>query len=163
MKAGLGGPDRDVEAIRYLGQRQIEVVVEDEHGPLLEGQPPEGSFELVPILDGERVVGAVGALDRQDSDLGRPAPSTPGLRVTGIGQDPVEPGLEAIRVTERAELPPGRDERGLDGVRGEVGVAQDPTRDRHALVADRSGEGVEGLFVAPLRPIDERSLHSVPP
>jgi hypothetical protein len=39
------------ETIGDLGQRQIEVVVEDEHGPLLERQPPEGSLQLVAIVD----------------------------------------------------------------------------------------------------------------
>ena len=53
MEAGLRRPARDAEAIRHLGQRQPDVVVEDEHGPLLEGQPPEGSLELVAIVDGQ--------------------------------------------------------------------------------------------------------------
>ena len=64
----------------------------------------------------------------------------------------MQPGFEAIGVAQRSELPPGEDERGLDRVLGQVGVAQDPERDRHAVVADRAGEGVEGLSVAPLSP-----------
>jgi len=68
-------------------------------------------------------------------------------------------GGEAVRITQRPKLPPGRDESGLDGVLGQIGVAQDPIRDRHAPIAGRAGEGVEGLSVAPLGTIHERSLH----
>ena len=36
--------------------------MEDEHGPLLERQPPEGSFELVAIVDGQDAGGFGGTL-----------------------------------------------------------------------------------------------------
>jgi hypothetical protein len=76
-----------------------------------------------------------------------------------MGQDPVQPGLERVGIAQCAHLPPGGDQCGLDRVLGQVGVAQDPNRDRHALVAGRAGKGVEGLSVALLRPVNERSLH----
>ena len=74
--------------------------------------------------------------------------ATPGLGVALVGQDPMEPGLEAIGIAERSKLAPGDDEGRLNGVLGQVGVAQDPARDRHAPIADHAGEGVEGLLVA---------------
>ena len=133
--------------------------MEDEHGALLERQPPEGALELVAVVDGQDLAGVGRALDGQDADLGRPATATPGLGVALVGQDPVEPGFEAVGVAQRPQLAPGRDERGLHRVLGQVGVAQDPTRDRHAPVADHARQGVEGLAVAPLRPVHERSVH----
>lgn len=70
----------------------------------------------------------------------------------------MEPRLEAVGVAEGSDVAPCGDERGLDRVVGLIRVAQDAERDRHAAVADESGERVEGLDVATLRPIDERSL-----
>ena len=51
---------------------------------------------------------------------------------------------------------PRGEQRQLDGVRCEVGVAEDPVRDRHAPIADRRDEGFEGFFVSLLRTLDER-------
>ena len=72
--------------------------MEDQHGALLDGQPPEGTLELVSVVDGRVLVGPVHGLDLQEPDPFRPLPATPGLGVAGIGQDPVEPGLEAFGV-----------------------------------------------------------------
>ena len=72
----------------------------------------------------------------------------------------MQPGLEPIGIAERPQVPPGHDEGRLDGVLGEIGVAQDPVRDRHAPVADLAGKGVEGLLVALLRSVDELSMHA---
>ena len=94
-------------------------------------------------------------VERQDPDVRRPATATPGLGVALVGQDPVEPGFEAIGISQRPQLTPRHDERSLDRVLGEVGVAQDPERDRHAPVADRASQGVEGLLVALLRAVHE--------
>jgi len=60
----------------------------------------------------------------------------------------MQPGLEAIGIAKRSQLAPGHDERRLNGVLGEVSVAQDPARDRHASIADLAGEGVEAVTAA---------------
>ena len=71
----------------------------------------------------------------------------------------MEPRLEAGRVTQGPEFGPGRDQRGLDGVLGQVDVAEDPHRDRQASVADHARQGVERFRVAPLRLLDQSVLH----
>jgi hypothetical protein len=43
----------------------------------------------------------------------------------------MEPGLEEIGIAQRSELAPGGDQRGLNGILGQICVAQDPYRDRH--------------------------------
>ena len=77
----------------------------------------------------------------------------------------MEPRLEAGRVAERAELDPGRDQCGLDGVLGQSAVAEDLHRDRLASVAHHARQGVERFRVALLRLADQLlvhpSLHSV--
>jgi hypothetical protein len=65
-----------------------------------------------------------------------------------------------VRIAERPQFPPGCDEGRLNGVLGELGVAQNSVRDRHASIADVAGKGVEGLLVALLRSIDELSVHA---
>ena len=99
----------------------------------------------------------------QHSNLRPHAAITPGLGVTLIRQDPVQPWFESIGIAKRPELAPTGDERGLHRVLGHVGVAQDPVRNRHAPIADRPGEGVEGLSVAPLCTVHERSMHPTLP
>ena len=129
--------------------------MEDQDGALLEGEPPEGSLELVAIVDRQEVVAAIRVLSRQDPDRLRPSTAAPGLGVAGVGQDAVEPRLKSFGVTEGADFAPGRDEGRLNGVLGQVDVAQDPTRDRHASVANRPGKGVEGLLVTLLGLVDQ--------
>ena len=43
-----------------------------------------------------------------------------GEPVDRADQDPVQPGIEPIRVAQRAQVPPGDDERFLDGVFREI-------------------------------------------
>jgi hypothetical protein len=71
-----------------------------------------------------------------------------------VGQDPVEQGLEEIRIAQRSELAPSRDQCGLDGILGQVGVAQDLNRDRHTPVARCPSQGIESFSVALLRAVD---------
>jgi len=116
--------------------------MEDEDRALLEGQPPEGALELVAVVDSEELARLGRLLDRKDADVRRPATVAPGLGVALVGQDPMEPGLEAVGIAQRAKLAPGRDQRGLHRVVRQVGIAQDPVRNRHASIADRAGKGV---------------------
>jgi hypothetical protein len=51
VESGLHSPDGDGETIGHLGEGQADVVVEHENRPLLDGQPPEGSIELVAVID----------------------------------------------------------------------------------------------------------------
>ena len=65
-------------------------------------------------------------VDRQDADVRRPRAPTPGLGVARVDEQAPDPGFEAIRVTQGRELAPDGDERALQGVLGEIVVAQDP-------------------------------------
>ena len=75
----------------------------------------------------------------------------------------MEPRIESIEVAQGGELPPHLDEGHLDGVLGEVGVAQDPMGDEDAAVADLTNQGAEGLLVALSRLVHDRSQHPLPP
>ena len=62
MEPGLGGPDGDVEDGRRLGQRQVEVEVQDQHDPLVVRQARERLGHDLAIRDGPREVGLADAV-----------------------------------------------------------------------------------------------------
>ena len=116
MHAGLHGPERNTDAHRHLGQGKPEVVVEDQHGALLDGEPPEGAVELNSMFNGLVLVSPVHGLDGEPLDPLGPARATPGLGVAGIGEDPVEPRVEGLGIPQGANLAPRGQQGRLDGV-----------------------------------------------
>ena len=56
--------------------------------------------------------------------------SRPGLGVAGIDDQAMEPGVEALRLPQRGQVPPGPEQRLLRRVLGAMGVAQDPVGER---------------------------------
>ena len=72
----------------------------------------------------------------------------PMLLVTGVYEQPMEPGREAFRITEPRELSPGEEECLLDRVLSAFDIAKDPVRDGVALVSVQVDKGREGDIVA---------------
>ena len=71
----------------------------------------------------------------------------------------MEPGTEALGITEPRELTPREEECLLDGVLGAFDIAKDPVRDRVALVAVQVDELGEGDVVALPGPFDQPRPH----
>ena len=159
MHAGLDGPDGNADLNRDLRQWEAEVVVEDKDRALLDGEPSEGTLELISVVDCLVLVGPVRRLDRHESDPLRPARATPGLGVARVCQDPVEPGLKEPGVAQRPDFSPRGQQRRLDGVVSKVVVAQDPERDRHASVTGQASKRIEGLMIALLRLCHQLCVH----
>ena len=134
-------------------------VVEAQHRALLDREPLEGALELFAGFDCQVLVWPVLGLSREKPDRPRPTSALPGLGVAGVGEDPVEPRLEALGIPQGADLAPGGQQRGLDSVVRKVEIAQDPERDRHASVAGQASQGVEGLSIALLRLDDQCCVH----
>ena len=63
------------------------------------------------------------------------------------------------RASGAPEVPPDRQQRLLNRILGEIGIAQDPVRDRVESVADGNGEAREGLLVTTLRASDQLGTH----
>ena len=76
-----GGAWRDPEVLGNLGRGIPEVVVHHEDGPLIGREPPKAAIEQVSIADAQEVVGRRRSLDRQHSQVRRPAALAP--RSTG--------------------------------------------------------------------------------
>ena len=71
----------------------------------------------------------------------------------------MDPGLEAIDLPQMRQLAPGRDEGDLQGVLGEVRVAQDPMGHREQRVAHLMHQAREGVAIALSGLLDQVSLH----
>ena len=98
-------------------------------------------------------------VDRQDPDVRRPRAPTPGLGVARVDEQAPDPGFEAIRVTQGRELAPDGDEGALQGVLGEIVVAQDPRGERIHPVAGHVDQRRERIAIAVLGLDDEVSHH----
>ena len=80
----------------------------------------------------------------------------------GADEQPVEPGVEAVRVPERGQITPGPDERVLHGVLGLFGVPEDEPGGG-VQPGDRGACQLgEGVMIALPRSLHEVSLHPAP-
>jgi hypothetical protein len=163
MEPGLESADRDVEDSGRLGIRQPEVVVDHEHGTLLGGQPTKASLQLVPYGGQLLRVTWCPCVGHRHLDLHDAAlPDPPCLPIAGVDQEPIEPGVEPVRVAHGADVQPGGQERVLDRVSRLIVASEDqpcgPVQPRERC----RGEGREGLVVTVPSSEDEVSLHRTP-
>ena len=94
--------------------------------------------------------------------LDDPAPGVAHLVDARADDEPAEPGVEAIGVAERGQVPPGARERLLDGVLGPFGIAGDHAGDG-IEARDRGGrQAREGVAIASPRPDHEIPIHRRP-
>lgn len=126
MEARSSGPGGDAEQVGDLDEGQPEVVVQDEDRPLVDRDAPEGALQLVAVGDSRTLVRGRRPGRRQDPDARRPMTRALRLVVAGVDQDPMDPGLETVRIAKVRETAPGQDEGVLQSVLRQAGVAQDP-------------------------------------
>src|SRR5262245_64369233 len=82
----------------------------------------------------------------------------------GMHEQPVEPRIEAIRVAQPGQAPPGANETLLDRVARELRVPEDQPVRRVQPRDQPADEHVEGVMIASHRPVHELSLvHGGPP
>ena len=122
---------------------------------MLDRQPRERPIDGVAFDHRQHAVRADRPVEGQDADVRGPRAPTPGLGVARVDEEATQPGLEAGRVAEGGQAPPGRDEGALQGILGEVGVAQDPRGDRVHPVAGQLDQRRECLSIAVSGPFDE--------
>ena len=108
--------------------------MEHEDRPLFGRQPAEPTFELVPVGDGEQVVGCGRSVDRQDPKVRGSATLARRLGDADVDEEALEPRIEAVRIAESAQVTPGDHQRVLEGILGPIDVAEDPLGDREEPV-----------------------------
>ena len=109
----------------------------------------KASLQLV--AHGGQVLGVVAAMHvrRGHVDLHDPSvPDSPCLPITGVDEQPMEPGVEAVGVSNGADVQPGGDERLLDGVGRHLVASQDQSRGPVQPVERVRRERREGVVVA---------------
>src|SRR6185369_1444524 len=103
------------ERFRGIRERQVEVVDEHDHGPLLPWKPGEAPLELVAdrepaLVAGDRRFIGRGQLDLGGVDAAGPLPATEARP----HQEPARPRVESIRIAEPGQRAPGLDTGLLD-------------------------------------------------
>ena len=74
VESGLDGARRHADDLGDRGQRQADVVVQDEDRAMLRRESEEGALERVPVVDRDGRVGATRSVDRELTDPLAPAP-----------------------------------------------------------------------------------------
>ena len=72
----------------------------------------------------------------------------------------MQPCVEAIRIAQARQVPPGPDERLLDGILRPVGIAKHESSGGVQATDRGACERGEGVMIAPLCPFHEVSLHA---
>jgi len=100
-------------------------------------------------------------MDLRELDLDTPTLGGPELIAAGVEEEPMQPGVEAIGIAQRGQVPPASDERLLDGVLRAVGILQDESS-RGVEPTDRGAcQQRKGVMIASPCPLHEVSLHVV--
>ena len=126
------------------------------------GSADEGPLELVVIGKLPVVVSARRRLEAGAEDFSGATPVAPRQVATGIDQQPMQPGLEPIRLAQAAKVAPATHDGVLGGVLGGRSVAEDPVGDRKQAVVGRADDRFERGVIAPLRLPDQICGHRSP-
>ena len=97
-------------------------------------------------------------VEQDEGHLGAPAQAA-SLVIAGVHDEPAEPGVEAIRVPQLRELPPGPDERLLRRVLRPVRVPEDEAGQGVEPVGRGADERGERIVVAAHRQQHVRRAH----
>ena len=121
-------------------------------------EAPERRVQELAVGKRTRVVGHAEGVDRSELDLDR-APTTVSDEIeTGMDRQSVQPGVEAIRITEPGQIAPRTDQALLDRILGQVRVAEDQTGGCVQPPKGAIDQLGEGVMIASPGPVDELSL-----
>jgi hypothetical protein len=137
--------------------------VQNENRPQIGPEAAEAALELVAVDDVPRVVADERRHHRRELDLDGPTLSTAHGIEAGVDGQSMEPGVEALRITQSGKVAPGSDVGILDRVARELRVPEDEAGDSFQPRDGRVDKPREGVMIAPPRSFDEISLvHSHP-
>jgi len=118
VEAGPRRPNRDAEAFRDLSQWVPEVVMEHDDRSLFRSQQSERMLEFVPERHAPGHIRGRRGIDLERPNASHPAAFASRLGVTGVHDQSMEPGIEALRVAQGGQVAPGTDEGLLRHVLG---------------------------------------------
>ena len=162
MQARFGRAERDADRRCDIGQREVEIVVQDDERPRFRLELRKGALELVAVNDRRRAVRDGRRGDRIDPDVESVSAETARFVDARSNDEAPCPGVEAIRIPKGGQITPDPDERVLDGVLSLFGVTEDEVGDGSQLGDRGACQLSEGVMIAPLRSLHEVSLHLAP-
>src|SRR4051812_18473932 len=121
-------------------------------------QPRKGLVEQLAVGETGRDIDRGWCVDRRELDLDHPPLAAPDEIETRIGEQPLQPGVEPVRIAETGQVAPSADHRLLDGVARELAVAEDQAGGRVQPREAPVDEVGEGVMLALPRSLDESSL-----
>src|SRR5689334_20362739 len=96
-----------------------------DYRPMPGRQAGKGLVEQLAVGETGRDVDRGGCIDRRELDLDdAPLAATYEVK-TCVGEQPLQPGIEPVRIAETGQVAPGADQRLLDGVARELAIAED--------------------------------------
>ena len=125
MEPRLCGAHRDPEHRRDLREWEIEIDMENDDGAGFGLETRERAVELVAIGTPSGVVVGSEVEDGLDIDLDHPPLAAPDEIDAGVDDQAMQPVVERRRVTQPRQAAPRPDEGLLDGVLGQIRVAED--------------------------------------
>jgi hypothetical protein len=158
MQARLGGPGRDPERDRNLGQRQTKEVVEHDDRSMIDIEAPQSLVEELAVGDVGGWVGWTGQVEHVELDLDRPSlAAADEVQARSHGQS-MKPGVEPSGIAQTRQIAPGLDQGLLDRVSRELAIPEDESGNRVQPRDGRVDELREGVMIARPRSLDETSL-----
>lgn len=158
VETGFGGSERDAEGRCHFRERDPQEVVQDDDGPPLWLESPEGLIQHLAV--GDRGGGVAGgrAVKRAELHLDDATLAAPGQVDARMHDELAEPGIEAIGIAKGGQVAPGSDESVLHGIACELRISQDQPGGAIEACDGGAGQLRERIMVAALGSIDEISL-----
>jgi len=159
MEAGTNRSRGESENFGDLARLVANVVAEHEDGALVGGQPAEAAVELVSICDAQQLVLSGGPFHRKHVKIVDALPLPAGLCDADIREEPVDPGVEPVRIAEVRQVTPGDHQCVLQGILGPVDIPKDSMRDSEEPTAAKLDQVDERRLVASHCRLDEIAIH----
>src|SRR5690349_10908923 len=121
-------------------------------------QARESLVEQLAVGEPGRHIDRRWCVDRRELDLDDTPLATTDEVKTCVGEQPLQPGIEPVRIAETGQVAPGADHRLLDGVARELAIAEDQAGGRVQPREAPVDEVGEGVMLALPRSLDESSL-----
>src|SRR5258705_9825630 len=134
--------------------------MKDDDQTLVGVQSSEAPLEFVALVERPRVVGGVGHVDLGQLNFNAPASVLADLVVTGANEQPIQPGVEAVRIAQTRKVTPRAQECLLDCVFRAVRITENEPSRRIEATQAGSRENSEGVMIALLCPLNDISLHA---
>lgn len=155
MQAGFRGPERDAQRRGDIRQLEADVEMQDHERATVGSQSAKRRVQRLPLGDLALELARVAQLLGRQLDLRLASTLSSNEAKARANGQAMDPGVEAVGVTQARQVAPGRDERFLDRIPGQLGIPEDQPGCPAKSADHGGGERGEGVMIAPLRALHE--------